>query len=140
MSRFLFGREPVRVAALVDRDPEMRVDRLATAILDFAPGQSSFTVSTQMVPYQRTQILGTKGRVEIEIPYNAPPDKPTRIFVDSAVEEFATVDQYMLQGEAFSRAILDGTEVPVSLEDARMNMRVIDAVLKAGETKGWETV
>jgi len=140
MSRFLFGREPVRVAALVDRDPAMHIDRLASAILDFAPGQSSFTVSTQLVPYQRMQIMGTKGRVEIEIPYNAPADRPTRIFVDSNVEEFPTVDQYMLQGEAFSRAILDGTEVAVTLEDAQRNMRVIDAVLKAGQTSTWETV
>jgi predicted dehydrogenase len=140
MSRFLFGREPVRVSSLVDRDPEMHVDRLASAILDFAPGQSSFTVSTQMVPYQRMHIFGTKGHVEIEIPYNAPPDRPTRIFVDSKVEEFAITDQYTLQGEAFSRAILDDTEVPVSLEDAQLNMRVIDAVLKAGETRTWENV
>jgi len=140
MSRFLFGREPLRVAALVDRDPQMHIDRLASAILDFAPGQSSFTVSTQLVPYQRMQIMGTKGRVEIEIPYNAPADRPTRIFVDSNVEEFPTVDQYMLQGEAFSRAILDRTEVAVTLEDAQRNMRVIDAVLKAGHTHTWENV
>jgi len=92
------------------------------------------------VPYQRMQIMGTKGRVEIEIPYNAPADWPTRIFVDSHVEEFPTVDQYMLQGEAFSRAILDGTEVAVTVEDAQLNMRVIDAVLKAGETKTWKAV
>jgi predicted dehydrogenase len=140
MSRFLFGREPVRVASLVDRDPDMHVDRLTSAILDFAPGQATFTVSTQLVPYQRMQILGTKGRIEIEIPYNAPPDRECRIFVDSIAEEFPIVDQYTLQGEAFSRAILDDTQVPVTLEDAQLNMRVIDAVLKAGETKAWEAV
>ncbi len=149
MSRFLFGREPLRVSALVDRDPTMHTDRLASAILDFSPGQAIFTVSTQLVPFQRMQILGTKSRVDIEIPYNIPTDRPSRIFLDdgkqlgglSAVpEEFPTLDQYTLQGEAFSRAILDDTEVPVTLEDAQLNMRVIEAVLRAGETGAWETV
>ena len=140
MARFLFGREPVRTSSLIDRDPQMHTDRLTSAILDFAPGQASFTVSTQLVPFQRTQVLGTKGRIEIEIPYNAPPDKPSRIFVDGVAEEFPIVDQYTLQAEAFSRAILDNTEVPVTLEDAQLNMRVIDTVLKAGDTNCWETV
>jgi predicted dehydrogenase len=147
MSRFLFGREPVRVSALVDRDPTMHTDRLASAILDYSPGQAIFTVSTQLVPFQRMQILGTKARVDMEIPYNIPTDRPSRIFVDDGkqlaglgarTEEFATQDQYMLQGEAFSRAILDNTEVPVTLEDAKLNMRVIEAVLRSGETGKWE--
>ena len=81
-SRFLFDREPQRVVGLLENDPEMKVDRLISAILDFAPGQAIFTCSTQLVPYQRMQILGTKARIEIEIPYNAPPDQPCRIFVD----------------------------------------------------------
>ncbi len=149
MARFLFGREPVRVSALVDRDPAMKTDRLTSAILDFAPGQAIFTVSTQMVPFQRMQILGTKARIDIEIPYNIPPDRPTRIFVDDGsqlaglsaeVVETPTLDQYTLQGEAFSQAILDGTEVPVPLEDALRNMRVIDAVLRSGATGVWESV
>jgi predicted dehydrogenase len=149
MSRFLFGREPVRVSALIDRDPAMQTDRLTSAILDFNPGQAIFTVSTQLVPFQRMQVLGTKGRIDIEIPYNIPPDRPSRIFTDDGsqlgnlsahVEEFPTLDQYTLQGEAFSRSILDNTEVPVTLEDAKLNMRVIDAVLYAGETRNWERV
>ena len=149
MARFLFGREPVRVSALVDRDPTMRTDRLTSAILDFAPGQAIFTVSTQLVPFQRMQIMGTKTRVDIEIPYNIPTDRPSRIFVDDGAqlgglsalpEEFPSLDQYTIQGEAFSRAILDNTEVPVTLEDAQLNMLVIDAVLRSGETNAWETV
>ncbi|HSM76070.1 MAG TPA: Gfo/Idh/MocA family oxidoreductase, partial [Bryobacteraceae bacterium] len=81
-SRFLFGEEPSRVSGLLELDPEMKTDRLSSAILDFPSGQAIFTCSTQMVPYQRMQILGTKGRVEIEIPFNAPPDRRCRIFVD----------------------------------------------------------
>ena len=149
MARYLFGREPVRVSALVDRDPDLGTDRLTSALLDFNPGQAIFTVSTQMVPFQRMQVLGTKGRIDMEIPYNTPPDRPSRIFVDNGsqlgglsaiAQEFPTLDQYTLQGEAFSRAILDNTEVPVTLEDAQLNMRVIEAVLRAGETHRWEQV
>ena len=81
-SRYGFGQEPMRVVALIDRDPEMHIDRLTSAILDFPGGQAVFTCSTQLVPYQRVEFLGTQGRIEIEIPFNAPKDRPTRLFVD----------------------------------------------------------
>ena len=87
-SRFIFGAEPRRVLALVERDPEMKIDRLTSAILDFPAGQSIFTCSTQLVPYQRMQIFGTKGRIEIEIPFNAPPDRPCRILIDASGDLF----------------------------------------------------
>ena len=95
----------------------------------FPGGQAIFTCSTQLVPYQRVHFLGTKGRIEIEIPFNAPPDKPTRIFVNDQVQEFPVCDQYTIQGELFSRAILEDTEVPVPLEDALKNMAVIEKIL-----------
>lgn len=147
MSRFLFGREPARTIALVERDPDMGIDRLCSALLDYAPGQAVFTCSTQLVPFQRMQIFGTKGRVEIEIPYNIPPDRPSRIFVDDGselagrsarTEEFPTADQYTIQGDEFSRAIQEHSDVPVPLENAVANMRVIDAVLRSGESGRWE--
>jgi predicted dehydrogenase len=149
MARFLFEREPARVAAAIERDPEMHTDRLSSALLDFAPGQAIFTCSTQLVPFQRMQVLGTKGRIDMEIPYNIPPDRPSRIFVDDGselggrsarAEEFATVDQYTIQGDAFSRAIQEDGEVPVPLENALGNMKVIDAVFRAGESGSWEWV
>ncbi len=149
MSRFLFEREPVRAVSVIDRDPEMGTDRLSSALLDFESGQAIFTCATQLVPFQRMQILGTKGRIDIEIPYNIPPDRPSRIFVDDGsqlagrsarVEEFPTLDQYTIQGDAFSRAIQENTEVPVPLEDAIANMRVIEAVLRSGATRKWEQI
>lgn len=148
MSRFLFECEPDRVVAKVETDSELGTDRLASAILDFPSGQSVFTCSTQLVPYQRIQILGTKGRIEIEIPFNAPPDRPTRIFVDDGsdvagrnarVEEFPICDQYTVQGDLFSQAILDGSEVPVPLENALGNMAVIDAIFRSSRTGAWES-
>ena len=148
-SRFIFGEEPRRVSAMMEPDPEMRTDRLTSAILDYASGQAIFTCSTQLAPYQRMQILGTKGRIEIEIPFNAPPDRPTRLWVDEGgdlfgagirTEEFATCDQYTLQGDAFSRAVRGEGEVPVPLESAVVNMRVIEAVARAAESGRWEDV
>jgi predicted dehydrogenase len=146
-SRYAFGRLPARVVASIDRDPEMGIDRLTSAILEFPAGQAIFSCSTQLIPYQRVHFLGTRGRIEIEIPFNAPPDRPTRLFIDSTgdlfghpeVETFPICDQYTLQGDAFSRAILDDTEVPVPLEDAISNMAVIEAIFNSGRTGQWES-
>jgi predicted dehydrogenase len=147
-SRYAFGQQPARVVGLIDRDPTTHVDRLTSAILDFPGGQSIFTCSTQMVPYQRIHFFGTTGRIEIEIPFNAPPDRPTRLFIDATgdlfgggitTEEFPTCDQYTLQGDAFSKAVMDNTEVPVSLEDAIGNMAVIEGVFKSAASGQWET-
>ena len=146
-SRYAFADEPTRVVASIDRDPAMHTDRLTSAILEFPGGQSIFTCSTQLVPYQRIQFLGSKGRIELEIPVNSPTDRPTRLFVDSGadlfgggitIETFPPCDQYTLQGDAFSKAILDDAEVPVSLEDAIRNMAVIEAIFRSGETGHWQ--
>ena len=148
-SRLGFGGLPARVVGVIDRDPEFGTDRLTSALLDFPGGQAIFTCSTQLVPYQRVHFLGTKGRIEVEIPFNAPKDRPTRIFVDETgdifgggivPEEFPTADQYTIQGDAFSQAVLEGGEVPVSLEDAIANMAVIEAVFRSAETGGWVTL
>lgn len=143
-----FQQEPTRVVSLIDRDPEMKTDRLTSAILDFPAGQAIFTCSTQLVPYQRVHFLGTKGRIELEIPYNMPNDRPTRLFIDDgsdvtganiATETFPAADQYTLQGDDFSRAILENTEVPVPLEDAIANMSVIDAIFRSATANQWES-
>jgi predicted dehydrogenase len=129
LSRMMFGDEPAGVHAFLDRDPEFQTDRLASVILQYPKGHASFTCSTQLVPYQKMHIFGTTGHIEIEIPFNAPPDQPTRIFVNGEAEEFPVCDQYTIQGELFSRAILENTDVPVPLEDALKNMEVIEKIL-----------
>lgn len=137
-SRMMFGEEPVRVIGAIDRDPQFQTDRLTSAILEFPSGTGVFTCSTQLAPYQRAQLMGTRGRIEIEIPVNAPPEKPARIFVNDAVEEMPVVDQYTIQGDLFSRAILENSEVPVTLEDALRNMETIDAIFRSAESGAWE--
>jgi len=140
-SRWMFGAEPWRVIGLVERDPEFGTDRLSSAILDFPKGQAVFTCSTQLNPYQRMHFHGTRGRVEIEIPFNAPPDRPTRITVQTGTEirteTFPVCDQYALQGDAFAAAIREKKPVPVPLEDALSNMAVIEAVFRSAQTETW---
>lgn len=146
-SRWIFGAQPLRVAGTLERDPEFRTDRLASAVLQFPTGHAVFTCGTQLVPYQRMQFLGTKGRIELKIPFNAPNDRPCEILVDDGRDIFGggirtelipACDQYTIQGDAFSRAIREGTEVPVPLEDAIANMAVIEAVFRSAETGKWE--
>jgi predicted dehydrogenase len=148
-SRYAFGGQPTRVVGLIERDPEMKIDRLTSAMLDFPGGHAIFTCSTQLIPYQRVHFLGTKGRIEIEIPFNAPKDRPTRLFIDETgdifgagivTETFPVADQYTMQGDAFSKAVLEGGEVPVPLEDAIENMAVIEAIFRSAETGGWTGV
>jgi predicted dehydrogenase len=149
ISRFIFGDQPHRVIGLIERDVNLGIDRLASVILDFPAGQASFTCGTQIVPYQRMQLYGTRGRIEVEIPFNAPDDRPTRIFIhDGAdlggnspeVKEFAICNQYTIQGDLFSRAILENGAQAIPLEDAVKNMAVIDALFRSEVSGGWEKV
>jgi predicted dehydrogenase len=147
LSRWLFRAEALEVIAQIERDPDMQVDRLASGLLRFADGQASFTCSGQLVPHQRMQMFGTRARIEVEIPFNAPPDAACRIYVDGGGDltgrgretiELPIVDQYTLQGDRFSDAIRGVGEVPVGLEESIGNMAVIDALFRSAETRRWE--
>jgi len=144
LARLVFGAEPRRVLGLIDTDPRFATDRITSALLDFGRKTSSFTCSTQLQPYQRVHILGDAGRIEIEIPFNAPPDRACRIWHQRGeqIDEimFDVCDQYTIEGDALSRAILDDTPVPTPLEDAVANMRVIDAVFASARGGGWVDV
>jgi len=148
--RFLFGCEPVRVMSLVDRDPDFKTDRTVSAMLDFGNGRHlNFTVSTQSVVYQRVQVCGTKKRIEIQIPFNAPLGGETRVFSDDgstldgssiATQTVPACNMYTLQGDAFSRAIRGEIALPYGVEDAIANMRVIDALFESEKSGGWVNI
>jgi predicted dehydrogenase len=146
-SRFVTGLEPARVAAVIERDPSTGIDRLGTAILDYEGIQCCFQYGTQMVPRQTMQFFGTKARLVVEVGFNAPNDVPCRLSLydaqglgDVLAEsiEIPTCDQYGIMGDAFAASIQDGTPQPVPLEDSLANMRVIDAVFRAGKNSTWE--
>ncbi len=141
LSRLVFGREPGRVLGRIEYDPKTRIDRLASGVLDFGEGAATFTCGTQLQPYQRVNILGTQGRIEIEIPFNAPNDRPCRIWMQrgGSTEEiaFEVCDQYTIQADLFAEAILNDRDVPTPIEDGVANMRVIDAVGESSRQGSW---
>jgi predicted dehydrogenase len=144
LSRFLFDAEPVRLMSHIELDPTMQVDRLTSAVMEFAAGTSTFTCGTQTAPYQRVNIFGTAGRIEIEIPFNAPPDRPCRLWLQTTADftkpeeiRFDVCDQYTLQADAFARAILDDQPVPTPLTDAIANMRVIERIHASAASGTW---
>ena len=149
ISRFIFGAEPQRVLGIVEYDPTFHTDRLASGILDFGRGTATFTCSTQLTSYQRVNIYGTTGRVEIEIPFNAPQDQPCRYVVDDAsaldgsgcrVVTLPVADQYQLQAEAFSRAVREEAPDARGLDDAIANMRILDALFASERSGRFEAV
>ena len=149
ISRFMYDAEPRRVLGMIERDPVFGTDSLTTAVLDFPNGHATFTCSTRLAPYQRMIFMGTEGRIEVLIPFNAPNDRPTRILLDSGQDltgasveiiDFPVCDQYEIQGTLFSRAIREDREQEIPLEDAISNMAVIDAVFQSARTGKWEEI
>jgi predicted dehydrogenase len=150
LGRYIFAGEPTRAVSLIERDPAMQTDRLTSAILDFGDGrQLAFGTSTQLVPFQRTQIFGTKGRIEVPVSLNAPQGEATRILVDTtgavdgsgiSTEAIEACDQYALQS-AMAVRVFRGLEIPeFPIEDAVQNMRCIDAVYRSGVSGAWEPI
>ena len=143
LARLIFDEEPQRVFGKIEYDPGFETDRICSGILDFVQGTSTFTCSTQLVPYQRVNVFGTKGRIEIEIPFNAPPDKPCKILFQNneIIEEIEIeiCDQYTIQGDLFSLAVLKNEKVPTPIEDAVENMKVLEAVIQSAEKEEWCT-
>jgi predicted dehydrogenase len=145
LSRMLFGEEPASVAAAIVRDPASEVDVLTSALLVFPSGVATFTCATRVEPDQRVSIYGTTGRIEIEIPFNIPPNLPTRVFVTAGgdppvapateILEFAPADAYGVEVDRFAEAVLDGATVPITGEDSVANMRVIERLFAAGEAR-----
>ena len=149
-ARFLFGCEPVRAIALVERDPVFQTDRLVSGLLDFGNGRRlDFTVSTQSVPYQRVQVCGTSKRIEIKIPFNAPLGGATDVLTDDGrrldgggivTQTIPPCDMYTLEIDAFSQAVRGAIPLPYGVEDAILNMRVIDALFASEKTGAWVAV
>ncbi len=144
MSRWLFSAEPVRVMALIDRDPDMGVDRLTSGLVEFPGGrQLAFTCAGQLVLHQTMQLYGSKGRIQLEIPFNQPHDRPARVIVDDgrdltgggvSVIELPATNQFQLEADRFADAVRGIGEVPVRLEDSIANMAVIDALFRSAES------
>ncbi|MEO8511171.1 MAG: Gfo/Idh/MocA family oxidoreductase [Chloroflexota bacterium] len=148
LSRMLFDAEPLRAQASIRRDALNATDVVTAGILEFTDGIASFTCSTRAEDDQRVDIYGTTGRISIEIPFNIPPDRPTRIFVTAGGDPpvapntetltFEPADPYAAEADRFAEAVLDGLPVPVPATDAIANLRVMEAIFNAAEEPGDE--
>ncbi len=149
-ARWFLEAEPVRVAAVKDVDPRFGTDRLTSALLDFGDGRTcAFSVSTQSTPHQRVHLFGTKGRLELTIPFNQPQDASLTFFfhdgssmagLDAVPTVVPMADQYTLLAEWFCRKVTDEQPSSVGIDDAIANMRVIDAVFRSAASGEFVTV
>lgn len=144
-SRFVLGKEPGRVVSMLEYDPKFRTDKLGSVLMDYHGIQMTFTVSTQLVPYQRMLFFGEEKILEVRIPFNAPSDKSNEIYIhdgkflepDPEVISLPLSNQYTEQAKDFSNAILNDTEVPVSLENTRENTKVLQAIFESDKQEKW---
>jgi predicted dehydrogenase len=146
--RFTFEAEPIRIVSLVDRDPNFGTDRLMSIIADFGAGrQLTFTISTQIAAHQRVTLGGTKGRIEILIPFNAPQAEPVKLIIDNGSKlggasskeiVIKSSDQYAEEADAFAKAVLGETELPYGPEDGVRMMKILDAMFRSEKTGRWE--
>jgi predicted dehydrogenase len=101
------------------------------------------------VPQQSIEVIGTKARLELVIPFNAPADQATALLVDhghaldgrlARREIIPPCDQYAEQAEAFAQRVLGRKEAEFGIEDAILNMRVLDSIFESERVGGWAEV
>ena len=158
VTRFVSGQEPTRVQATVEFDKKFKTDCYASIKADFKEFELSFYISTQMALRQNMVFHGTKGFIEINAPFNSNIYEGSEVRLNNAIHSecrtynFANINQYTLQADAFAKAIKHAkknkssgkkgaAEDVFSLEDSMHNQRVIDAVYTSGKNKGnWRNI
>jgi len=144
VSRFMFDSEPKRIVSMANRDPRFKTDILCSALLDFGDGHAVFTVGTQTFPFQTVDVIGSAGRIHIDIPFNIYPDVPVVVTVTTSIgtRELSAgpADHYRIQFEHFSEAIRENRPSPIPSTDAVKNMRVLDAFFRSERSGEWETI
>ncbi len=142
--RFILGKEPERVVGLLSNHPQFDTDMLTTAILDFGSARATFNVSTCANAFQKVDIVATAGRITVHLPFNAYNDVPARICVDSAIGSreilVDAVDQYGLMLTEFAGLVSRSELVSSGEDDAILNQKVLDAILRSSRSDAWEQV
>ncbi|MET0746556.1 MAG: Gfo/Idh/MocA family oxidoreductase [Rhizobium sp.] len=145
-TRFATGKEPLRIQATTERDPEFGTDIYSSVKVDFGAFDMSFYISTQMAARQVMVFHGTEGFIEIKSPFNADRygaeeiELANRSHGQSQIFRFPDSRQYKLEAEAFADAATGGAAEVVTLESSKLNQAMIDAIYRASEKDGWETV
>ncbi len=145
-TRFVTGKEPVRVQANTDRDPEFGTDIYSSVRADFGDFELSFYISTQLAARQVMVFHGDKGFIEVKSPFNADRYGAEELELtnqnhgQSQIFRFQDSRQYRLEVEAFSKAALGEAEEIVPLESSAANQKLIDAIYRASDKDGWEAI
>ncbi|WP_312222137.1 Gfo/Idh/MocA family protein [Rhizobium rhizoryzae] len=145
-TRFATGKEPLRVQATTERDPEFGTDIYSSVKADFGDFDLTFYTATQMAARQIMVFHGTKGFIEVKSPFNADRYGAEEVELTdqghgrSEVFRFQDSRQYKRQAEAFARAATGNQAEVVTLESSRANQQFIDAIYRASEHDGWEKV
>ena len=149
-ARFSTGAEPKRVLAKVQRDPDFGTDIYSTSQIEFENFDMTMYVSTQLALRQEIAFHGDKGWIEVAAPFNAGLYDADVVTLHSADHDVATkfrfagINQYRLEVEAFARAVsspdMKGDEEIFSLENSKLNQKLIDAIFRSGESGNWENV
>jgi predicted dehydrogenase len=145
-TRFVTGKEPIRVQADTERDKEFGTDIYSSVRADFGAFELSFYISTQLAARQIMVFHGDKGFIEVKSPFNANRYGAEELELtnqnhgESRHFRFQDCRQYKLEAEAFTRAALGEKEEVVTLESSKNNQKLIDAIYRASEKDGWEAV
>jgi predicted dehydrogenase len=144
VARFIYGCEPVRATASVERAGEGGVDVMANGLVYFGRNRTlTFLCGMIAGPTQFVRILGTDGSIEVPLPYYDNLEPADHLIVDSfgkITRESLPADAYQCQGEAFSRAVRGETTLEWGVEDAIGTMKTLDSLAKSAASGVWEAI
>jgi len=148
-ARFVFGAEPLRAMALMERNTA-GIDLFTSVILDFgARRQATFMVSLAQASSQSIEIVCERAFLTLPQAYVPSQTEPNLIIIDTSTDharsethavEFPALDQYEAEVTNFARAVR-GFDAPFyGIGDARANAAVADAVFASARSGGWADV
>lgn len=145
-ARMTTGKEPLKVLATVDYDPQFGTDRYASVNAQFDGFNFNFYIATQMAGRQSMVFHGDKGFIEVHAPFNAGKYDHARVSLHDAPHmhtsewTFQDINQYQLQAEQFVRAAQGEDVALFTLESSKANQRFIDAIYRAGKNAVWSDI
>ncbi|WP_226668033.1 Gfo/Idh/MocA family protein [Metabacillus litoralis] len=114
------------------------VDMMASGLLEFPDSIGVTFMCGMWAEYQNTlQIVGTEGTIDVPSSFECSPEEKSSFFVtikgEKRLEHFQPVNQYTLQLDDFAKSVREKTLLAFEVEDAILNMRVLDACLKSAK-------
>jgi xylose dehydrogenase (NAD/NADP) len=136
VSRMVTGAEPVEVYGTINPS-KTNVDLTFSGIIRFPRGViSQFHVSMDEEPRYYYRVIGDKGLIEVPWAFVSF-GKTTHIILQKNEKQdtitFKGVDEYRLEFEHFTDAVLEEEPLRYNMEDSLRNTYVIEALLKSAQ-------